>query len=682
MKDPEYRGWAAAVLPVACCLVAATMLAQTAPHLQRINNAQGANWSPQDQPKAETAGQTGVLVLNVFGQQPSTPLDRQALLKLEDPLNQTVTWQVTEAESRGTFNDLAFGNYKVEVSAAGYLSANKDVRVASPKPVLFDIVLRVDPGGVNLEIPYYALSDTARKEANRAFLALKSRNYKKAEKYLTEVYESAPASSQLNFLMGYLYFQQKDFEKASNYFGTATTLNPHDAAAWMLHGRTFLERKDYGAAVTALEQAISEDEGNWLAHDLLADAYLRSENYEKARAEAQAAIDKGQKDAVSAWLILGESLMKLGLRQEAAQALDAFLLASPRDQVAEDVRRLIADAHASGSSAPPVSDTTTADARLASIDPLQAIAPPGLPAKSWQPPTIEQSKIPLVRNISCPTERIIEQTGKNVEELINSVGRIAAIEDLFHESLDASGIPLRSETRKYNYVAAISEPQPGALVVEEYRNEKSLPAEYPDQIVSNGFAALALVFHPHMRDNFDFRCEGLGDWHGQAGWVMSFRERDDRTSGMHAYKVNNLVFPVRLRGRAWVTADKFHIVRIESEIMSPVPQIALLSEHWAVEYGPVRFEKKNTSLWLPKGAEIYFDFQRHHYHRRHSFDHYMLFSVDVNEKRKEPGTEPAEPPDLPNHGDRMFIEQGADQRTPPVFAPSSNASRAIASAVF
>jgi len=67
-----------------------------------------------------------------------------------------------------------------------------------------------------------------------------------------------------------------------------------------------------------------------------------------------------------------------------------------------------------------------------------------------------------------------------------------------------------------------------------------------------------------------------------------------------------------------------------------MPEIELLSEHQIVEYGPIPFQKKDTALWLPKTAEIYFDFRRHRYYRRHSFDHYMLFSIDSDEKRKEP----------------------------------------------
>jgi hypothetical protein len=137
-------------------------------------------------------------------------------------------------------------------------------------------------------------------------------------------------------------------------------------------------------------------------------------------------------------------------------------------------------------------------------------------------------------------------------------------------------------------------------------------------------------------------CEGLGDWHGQASWLVHFRQRDDRPNHMHAYKVGNQIHPVKLKGRAWITADKFQIVRIEAEMVSPMPEIQLLSEHQVVEYGPVPFPKKNTSLWLPKSAEIYFDFRKHRYYRRHSFDHYMLFSTDTDEKRKEPVVNPPE----------------------------------------
>jgi hypothetical protein len=55
-------------------------------------------------------------------------------------------------------------------------------------------------------------------------------------------------------------------------------------------------------------------------------------------------------------------------------------------------------------------------------------------------------------------------------------------------------------------------------------------------------------------------------------------------------------------------------------------------QHQIAEYGPVHFAKKNVDLWLPQTVDIYLELNRHHYHRRHSFEHYMLFSVDSQDK--------------------------------------------------
>lgn len=238
-------------------------------------------------------------------------------------------------------------------------------------------------------------------------------------------------------------------------------------------------------------------------------------------------------------------------------------------------------------------------------------------------------------------------TGGRVEEFVGDVSRIAAIEHLLHEQLDEMGDAITKETRTFNYVASFNETA-GAVAVDEYRQEHLGLAEFPDQISSSGFATLALVFHPKMRDSFEMVCEGLGELRGQATWVVHFRQREDRPARMHDYRVGGDLYSLKLKGRAWITADKFQIVRIESELVSPVPQIRLAGEHQVVEYGPVPFGKRNLQLWLPQSAEIYLDFRRHRYYRKHSFDHYMLFSVDAEDKAKAPKEKPANPAPQPN----------------------------------
>lgn len=621
------------------CLLTATATAQRT----GLNDRQHLN---DVSTSYSTEPGTGVLIFTVYAESSSVHLDRQALLKLVNLSNQSAIWQTTEDTSQGIFTNVPYGSYEVEVSAVGYLSAYKVVGVTnSLAPKQIDILLQRDPEAINLDVEGAVLPPKARKQTKRAVLALKSGNFKQAQKALDQAYKLSPSSPDLNFLLGYLYFEKKDFAQAETYLGAAANLKPHNADALTLLGRSGLERQDYPAAQSALEQAVMADAENWLPHNLLADTYLRQQNYDKARDEAQIAISKGKNIASPAQLILGQALARMGEDQEAIQALNVFLEQSPQHPMAEQVRTLIADIQEHQGSPAADSSSTAAESHLSGIDPLEALAAPAFSMKTWRPPSIDDVSPALVPGVLCPSAKVMEESGKRVQELVQDVERFAAVEDLLHQSLDQFGIPTRTQTRKYNYVASISEPQPGFLSVDEYRAEKLTLAGYPDQIASVGFAALALVFHPDMRDNFAMTCEGLGDWHGQATWLVQFRQRDDRPNRMHSYRIGNEMHWVALKGRAWITADKFQIVRMEAEMASPMPDIQLLSEHQAVEYGPVPFPKKNTSLWLPKSAEIYFNFRKHRYYRRHSFNHYMLYSVDTEQKIKEPVSKPAPKPE-------------------------------------
>ena len=257
-------------------------------------------------------------------------------MKLVNHATQAATWQTTEDTSQGVFTNIPYGNYDVEVSAVGYLSAHKDVDVTSSlRPAQIDIVLHRDPEAINLDLVNSLMPPKARKETKRAVSALKSGNLKAAQKQLDEAYKSSPSSADLNFLLGYLYFQKKDFAQAETYLGTAANLNPHNAQALTLLGRTGLERQDYPAARSALEQAVMADDENWLPHNLLADTYLHQHNYDKARDEAQVAIAKGKKTPAPRNSFWDEALASMGQDEEAIQALNVFLAGIARYPMAQ-----------------------------------------------------------------------------------------------------------------------------------------------------------------------------------------------------------------------------------------------------------------------------------------------------------------------------------------------------------
>jgi len=576
-------------------------------------------------------------------------LDRQAVARLHCDYPQGTVYQTTGSDSETVFLGLLVGKYDLEISAVGYLSARKEVEVTGFTDTLeLEVVLQRDPTAINFDASGTAdalMPAKASKETRHALTELKSGSFHDAQKHLESAYKLVPSSSRVNFLLGYAFFEQKKLDQSEAYLARSIALDPHNGQALALLGHLDLLQGQPDQAAMTLERAVDANPDDWLSHSFLGDAYLKQRKYEKAQEQAQLALDKGKGDASSCQLTLGQAEANLGHIPEAIKALKAFLLATPASPVAAQVRSLISDLeqHASSTTA------TAAPAPVLLIPSSSAAPDPALEASqpklsvAWQPPGIDEAKPSVADGVACPYQKLLEGAGEHVQELAENVGRFAAIEDLLHERLDSLGNATSREMRKFDYAADISQPKPGFLNIDEYRTERYGPIDLPDGIATGGFYGLALILHPSVRDNYEFNCEGLGEWRGQATWLMHFRQREDRPSRIGTFKVGDNAYPINLKGRVWITADTLQIVRIESELSSPIKQIQFLVQHSIAEYGPVHFQKKNLDIWLPKSAEIYLDLRRRRYYRRHSFDHYMLFSVDSEQKVREAKHDPHGP---------------------------------------
>ncbi len=588
--------------------------------------------------------------LFVFAEDGRTQLDRQSVVKITDQGTHSIKWQTTNEKSEAALG-LPFGKYEMEISAVGYLSERKELEISNQRNTIrIEVPLHRDPTAVDINVAAEGMPPKARGEAKHAVAALKSGNLKAAKKRLDAAYKLAPSDPDLNYLMGYLSLQQRDVAQAQSYLATAANTSSRDVRVLTLLGHVQLMQQNYVGAAATLEKAVNANSEYWMAHYLLASAYLGLKKYEEARQEAELTIAKGKTGAGAANLVLGQSLVNLGKREEGIRALKAFVQNSSSDPAVPQVRDLITKLERRA--AVPLSTTEVAGRSETSLPepasaPLFSAAELPVSVNPWRPPGVDEAKPSVADGVSCPFESVIEMSGQRVKDLVDNVSRIAAIERLVHQQVNEMGNPATRETRNYDYVATITEDQRGGFRVDEDRAENFTRAVFPDGIASSGFAVLALVFHPTMRENFEMNCEGLGRWHGQATWLVHFKEREGRPARMHGFKVNDTAYPVHLKGRAWITADKSEIVRIEAEPANPMPEIGLRGEQEIVEYGPVQFPSKNLELWLPTKAEIYLDFRNHRYYRSHTYDHYMLFSVTSDEQRKEPATLRTENSEVP-----------------------------------
>jgi Tfp pilus assembly protein PilF len=573
--------------------------------------------------KVSACDQARSLLVTVVDER-KAKLDRQAVVKIHDERKDTTTWLTTSHESQLLFCAES-GTYDLEASAVGYLAERKDLQITpTVRSPQIEIILHKDPLAVDLGDSDAMIPSRLRKDVKRAVLALKSAKYREAEKRLDKVYKIAPSCMQVNFLYGYLFVQLKNLAKAEGFLGRAAALDPRNAQTMALLGRVQLELKEDDQAQKTLEQAVVDNSNYSMAHNLLADAYLRHKEYEKAREQAELAIYGGQAAGSVAQLVLGQALANLGRDREGIQALKAFLQTNANNSVAPAVRDLITELEER--------DLRAGGAReLATKSDLALEASgPSLPESTWGPPGVDDAKPPVVPGVPCPYQKVLDGTGEREKQLVDNIARFAAVEDMVHQELDRTGNPLTKETVKFNYVASIRDDPPGSPEIEEYRGLRYGPVDLPGNIVTNGFITLALIFLPDVRVDYQMTCEGVGDWHGQTAWLMHFQQREDKPSRFAGVVTRDRTYPMKLKGRAWIATDNLQIVRIESDLVSPVPNMAVI--HQIVEYGPVHFDKTNTDLWLAQHVDIFMEMNRHYYHRQHSFDHFMLFAVDSEDK--------------------------------------------------
>jgi hypothetical protein len=123
-------------------------------------------------------------------------------------------------------------------------------------------------------------------------------------------------------------------------------------------------------------------------------------------------------------------------------------------------------------------------------------------------------------------------------------------------------------------------------------------------------------------------------WNGRKAWQLRLDQKSP--NNLRGYRVKNNYYPVKLKARAWIDAETFELLRLETNLQEPVPAIRLEREQAIVDYGKVKFASKDLELWLPQSSDIYMDYRGKKYHFRHSFSDFQLFWVATTEKVTAP----------------------------------------------
>jgi tetratricopeptide (TPR) repeat protein len=482
---------------------------------------------------------------------------------------------------RAGFSALPIGSYLVEIVAPGYRTVRQQVRISGTTEAQDVMISMVPKASGAKEKEKGSVSQQAVKETEKALRSMQANNLGDAELHLQRALATDLNFADANYLMGMLLLRQKDTGRAAAYLQKSLTLSPNHAQVLLALGRAQYLNHDYDHASESFEKFLHDYPGS-----------------------SQASVAQKYVNAIYT-----------------VRLANAAAVRSASASTGSDLN----------------SSAATENAEVGALPEIGAVT-----EITWAPPDVDEEKVELNATDGCQLNQIIHAAGGRIQELVQNVDHFTATENIEHTNVSPMGLQTSHESRKYNYLVEIHPVGVTNLRVEEYRKASGIHQDFPEDIETVGLPSLALIFHPYLRERYDFQCEGLGSWRGKAAWVVHFQQRADQANGMLTYHIGRRYIAVGLKGRAWVDAETSQIVAMESDIMKPIPEIKLFRDHQLVEYGPVRFRNNTTQLWLPKSADWYCSISGKRFYRRHAFSEFLLFSVDDKQKISAPQI-PVEP---------------------------------------
>ena len=588
-------------------------------------------------PSSLTSNNAPVDVLVSVREPTGMPLAGHAIVKLssEKGVHLTVS---TRDNSTATFPQMLPGEYDIEVTALGYKTTMEHASVFTGGTTcsVYVYLRNESEGSPEDRVPGGTImTPRLQGEIDKGLEKMRRHQYDAARAQFEKARKLAPSNPDIQYLLGMVEYTQEHFDAARVKFQVALSIYPSHERSLLSLGELQLRTGDAAAAAETLEKAYQLNGADWRTHWLLANAYVQDKNYEKALPHATRAAELGKEHAAPAWVLLGQIMVHEEKREEAKKAFETVVRSFPNDPAVPEAKWQLA-----------ALDRGVVT-RVSSALPPPPPAPPPPPRSApvalrpWAPPDIDSKEYPAVKDVACSENDLVQRTQAKMMRLLGNFERFLATEHIEHQEVDANGIPGTARERDFNYLIFVQHPSPGMSFLEEKRDGGDNLGSFPTSLATQGLAALALsVFDPNYQGDLIYKCEGLGTWRGQAVWRLRFEQRRGVPSRIRMWRNNRGTYAIPLKGRVWIAASSYDVLHIETDVREPVKELELTRDHLQIDYGPVKFERSGTTLWLPWDAEMFMELRGKRYHHTHTLRNYMLFSVDTGNTIAKPKQDP------------------------------------------
>ena len=231
------------------------------------------------------------------------------------------------------------------------------------------------------------------------------------------------------------------------------------------------------------------------------------------------------------------------------------------------------------------------------------------------------------------TEFILSKTAAVVADLLHRMPNLIATEEVVRQPIFHRTVP-QYDTRFYSYRIVHKQKPSGGDAIDEFRTDaRDQPIDSSANNASRplgiGFATMWLFFLPGNLHESRFSYLGQQSIDHRQTYLLAFAQIPQNAGLGVAIEFGSGQCSTPLQGVAWIDQSTFQIVRMQTDLLSPLPDIQLNQLRSILTYGSVKIASLKLLLWLPSDVETSWQTAYHSGKESHRYSHYRLFQATM-----------------------------------------------------
>jgi tetratricopeptide (TPR) repeat protein len=237
-------------------------------------------------------------------------------------------------------------------------------------------------------------------------------------------------------------------------------------------------------------------------------------------------------------------------------------------------------------------------------------------------------------------DSILSAVGKTVADFFRNFPNTTSLEKIHQEQLGRKQKVGATLDQKFHYLCFTPAGAWGPGFY-EYRadmlgNRTSPRGSQDGFMLTAGFAAASLLFHPTYQSQAAFRYLGRQKVNGRDTYVIAFAQQPGKARVYGIFRFGELSMTTLSQGLAWVDSESYEITRLRTDLLMPLSDVKLERETTEIAFGEVHFKGIGKGFSVPQQVTVTVDWNGKHLQNKHLYSEFKLFNVEATDKPGKP----------------------------------------------